>query len=72
MSVIGRLDGQVDEMIIKPVGRRRAPGEADAPETAPAPHATPRDEPREARPADRPDESPDRRGDDGELPVWLL
>lgn len=62
MPVIGRLDGQVDELIIKPVGRRRAPEEADAPEDARQEdtHETPRAEPDEGR-----------RADD-DLPVWLL
>ena len=61
MPVIGRLDGQVEEVIIKPVGRR-APEEADAPEAA-------RREGTRETPRAEPDES--RRADD-DLPVWLL
>ena len=70
MSVIGRLDGQVEEVIIKPAGRRhRAPDERAAPETTPAAPTAPRDEPRETHHAEQQDETP--RGG-GELPVWLL
>jgi hypothetical protein len=73
MSVIGRLDGQVEEVIIKPVGRRHAPDDTGATGDAPAPpHAARRDEPRETQPAERPDESRGERSGDGELPVWLL
>ena len=72
MPVIGRLDGQVEEVIIKPVGRRHAPGERDSPEAAPALPAPPRGEPQETRHADRPETSGGVRRDDGELPVWLL
>lgn len=69
MSVIGRLDSQVDEIIISPVSERRR-------EEAPA--ADVRDEaPHEPREADRaPTPHTPRPGessaDAGELPVWLL
>ena len=69
MPVIGRLDGQVEEVIINPVGRRPAGDGDDAPEAAPDPAASPRDEPRETRRPGRVVETP---RDDGELPVWLL
>ncbi len=68
MPVIGRLDGQVDEVLIKPVSRGRRGGGEEAPagaddEAAPAP----------APPAEtqtpRADES---SGGAAELPVWLL
>jgi hypothetical protein len=72
MPVIGRLDGQVEEVIIKPVGRRHAPDEADAPETSSVRRAAPRGETGAARPETRPDESGGERSDDGGLPVWLL
>ena len=68
VSVIGRLDGQVEEVLIKPVGRRRAPDETSAPEIAPESPATERGGPRATRPADPP-ETP---RDGGGLPVCLL
>ena len=66
MPIIGRLDGQVDELIIKPVGRRRAPDEAVAPEAASPPPARQREQ------AGRPETPGDKRRDDEGLPVWLL
>ncbi len=68
MPVIGRLDGQVEEVIIKPIGRRPAGEGDDAPETASDSTALPHDEPRETR-RDAQAETP---RDGGELPVWLL
>ena len=68
MPVIGRLDGQVEEVIIKPVGRRPAGEDENAPETASVPPVTPRDDPHETR---REEQVEIRRGGD-ELPVWLL
>jgi hypothetical protein len=69
VPVIGRLDGQVEEVIIKPVGERaRAGGETagqdDAAPARPAAGPADADEPaaREDEPARRP----------GALPVWLL
>ena len=62
MPVIGRLDGQVDEVIIKPISERRrgeeppAP-EEDAPEPPPETHT-----PTPNQSSDKPDT----------LPVWLL
>ena len=69
MPVIGRLDGQVEEVVIKPVGRRHAPDETGAP--APPASITTRDEPRGVHPVNRPETARDERRDD-ELPVWLL
>ena len=69
VSVIGRLDGQVEEVIINPIGRRPAGEGDDAPETAPDPAASPHDRPPETHHAERVVETP---RDDGELPVWLL
>ncbi|HKG15797.1 MAG TPA: hypothetical protein VKB12_20930 [Pyrinomonadaceae bacterium] len=62
MAVIGRLDGQVDEVIIKPVSERRRGGEPPAPdEDAPEP-------PPETHTPTPNQSSADR----DELPVWLL
>ena len=66
MSVIGRLDGQVEEVIINPVGRRPA-GRDDAPPARPAPP-----EPPEAATTEPRVERRDDRDEVAELPVWLL
>ena len=66
MPIIGRLDGQVDELIIKPVGRRRMPDEADAPAAPSPPPARPREQ------VGRTETPGDERRDDEGLPVWLL
>jgi hypothetical protein len=62
MPVIGRLDGQVDEVIIKPISKRRRdeePPDEEKPERAPSPTThTP-----------TPNQSSAERD---ELPVWLL
>ena len=68
MPVIGRLDGQVEEVIIKPIAERRreegpAPPEA---ETAPAPPIPPGRAPVQTP---QPNES---SAEADELPVWLL
>lgn len=69
MPVIGRLDGQVEEVIIKPISERGREEEAPAP-------AQSREEPAPPDPAERaPVQTPDRgesSADGGELPVWLL
>ena len=69
MPVIGRLDGQVDEVIISPISRRRR--EAEPP---PAPQ---NEEPPE--PSGTSDHAPSQTPNVGEssaeaeeLPVWLL
>lgn len=70
MSVIGRLDGQVEEVIINPVGRRRADVDDDAPPTQPAPR-----EPADAttpEPREQPRDERDERDEAAGLPVWLL
>lgn len=69
MPVIGRLDGQVDEVIIKPIseGRRGAGPHAD--ETAREPLDTP------APPKPATNQTPpavESSADPDELPVWLL
>jgi hypothetical protein len=72
MSVISRLDGQVDEVIIKPVSRRRAPDETNLTETAPRGPASRPAEPRDTPQGDQLSTPDGARRDDGELPVWLL
>ncbi|HEX8561223.1 MAG TPA: hypothetical protein VF668_24235 [Pyrinomonadaceae bacterium] len=72
MPVIGRLDGQVDEIIISPISRRRREDEReeDAPPPAPPePSASPE------RPAPAPAHTPqggESSAGAGELPAWLL
>ena len=63
MPVIGRLDGQVDEVLIKPLdrGRRREPSDAPANDAQPPP----------PEPTDEPPRGETSR-DPGELPVWML
>ena len=63
MSVIGRLDEQVHDVLISPVSKRRRGGD----EREPPPEAvpTPKEAPRERSE----DENRPRRE---ELPVWLL
>ena len=69
MPVIGRLDGQVDEVIISPISRRRR--EEESP---PAQRNEDTSEP--SAPADRaPSQTPtegESSADADELPVWLL
>lgn len=71
MPVIGRLDGQVEEVIIKPISERRrgeeAPADADEPTHArPAPPAPRPPTSTQTPAADESSAEPD------ELPVWLL
>ncbi|HEX8294060.1 MAG TPA: hypothetical protein VF570_20065 [Pyrinomonadaceae bacterium] len=70
MPVIGRLDGQVEEVIISPISRRRREEE----ETPPV-HKN-EETPRPPGPPDRaPSQTPDAgesSGEADELPVWLL
>ena len=62
MPVIGRLDGQVDEVIIKPISERRR-GEEPPREETPAPTPPPETHtPTPNQSSDKPDT----------LPVWLL
>jgi hypothetical protein len=62
MPFIGRLDGQVDELIIKPISKRRRdeePADEKTPEQAPSPEThTPT--------------SNQSSAERDELPVWLL
>ena len=68
MSVIGRLDGQVEEVIINPIGRRPARGGDDgAPPPGPA-----SPEPAEATLSAPPERRRGERDETAELPVWLL
>ena len=64
MPVIGRLDGQVEEVIIKPISERRR-------EEGPPPPPQGREAPEPPAPLQTPhpgESSPEPR----ELPVWLL
>lgn len=65
MGVIGRLDDQVDEIIIKPVGARREAAEGRAPQTHETQPAPPAEEEAAQDAGKTGDTSP-------ELPVWLL
>lgn len=65
MPVIGRLDDQVDRVLIKPLERGREDGDEPAPLRAPEPPPATeesKDEAREGETSPAP----------GELPVWLL
>ena len=69
MPVIGRLDGQVDEVIISPISRRRREEEP--------PPAQKNEE--TSGPSDAPGHAPSQTPTEGEssanaheLPVWLL
>ena len=69
MPVIGRLDGQVDEVIISPISRRPreegrppAPGNEEAPEPPDSPGGAPSQTPHAG----------ESSADADELPVWLL
>ena len=65
MSVIGRLDKQVDEILISPLDRNR---QRTPPAQQPAEAATPA----EAEPPTHAHENPLPRNEKDELPVWLL
>ena len=70
MPVIGRLDKQVGEVLIDPIGRRKRPrDEGDAPRTPAAtrPHANEPTDDHERR-----DDEARPRRDEEALPVWLL
>jgi len=69
MPVIGRLDGQVDDVLISPISRRKR--------EEPPPPVTRNEETPE--PSDTPDRTPSQTPDvdessanADELPVWLL
>jgi hypothetical protein len=64
MPVIGRLDRQVNDVLIEPLDRKRTRDAHDTPappDDAP-PDKTDRESPRDEH----------RRRDDEQLPVWLL
>jgi len=69
MPVIGRLDGQVDEVIIKPISERRRGEEtpADADDTA-----DPRRDTRTPPATTQTPPAGESSADTAELPVWLL
>jgi hypothetical protein len=64
MSVIGRLDDQVEAVLINPLRRERSPDEEAREEArpTPAPAAVERDA----------ESTPETRERDRALPVWLL
>jgi hypothetical protein len=64
MPVIGRLDRQVNDVLIEPLDRKRARAAHDTP--APPDDATPGETKGE------PPRDEDRRREDETLPVWLL
>ena len=65
MSVIGRLDKQVEDVIISPVSKRHGDG-------GPARHDAGEAPPPEAPPTAQTPEEVESSADRGELPVWLL
>lgn len=67
MGVIGRLDDQVNEIIIKPVGERH--GAAAEAEEPPPVSQTPASRP---LPASEERDEGKAETDSSELPVWLL
>ena len=67
MPVIGRLDGQVDEVIIKPISEQRR--EEESPPQAERTPEPPRPPGRAPSQTLYPDES---SAEADELPVWLL
>ena len=69
MPVIGRLDGQVDEVIISPISRRPR-GEESPPVSKNEETPEPSDSPDPA-PSQTPDAG-ESSANAGELPVWLL
>lgn len=69
MSVIGRLDDQVEAVLINPLKRRERLNDGEAERESPPlppPAATTSHEERDAA------SSPDEREADAALPVWLL
>jgi hypothetical protein len=66
MGVIGRLDDQVNEIIIKPVGARREATQSEEPQTPALEPA------RQAHEEERAQNEGGARPVTSELPVWLL
>jgi len=64
MPVIGRLDGQVEDIIISPISRRRDDGEQTVEQ--PVEEETP------ATPATQTPRADESSAKADELPVWLL
>ncbi|HYO90588.1 MAG TPA: hypothetical protein VEQ40_03100 [Pyrinomonadaceae bacterium] len=67
MGVIGRLDDQVNEIIIKPVGERHKAVDEEAPQAVSQTHAPP-------PPATTEEKQDEEKAEaaSSELPVWLL
>ncbi len=68
MSVIGRLDKQVEEVLISPHGSNRR--QTEATRNVPSREDAAREE--QTEPATRADENLDPVREQAELPVWLL
>lgn len=69
MSVIGRLDDQVEAVLINPLKRRERPADdGDERGQLPLPPAASREEREETAPGERREEE----DDDATLPVWML
>ena len=68
MSVIGRLDDQVDEIIIKPLGARHRPAKERAPDAAQETDPQP---PAKAE-KDQAQDDANTQARSSQLPVWLL
>lgn len=67
MPVIGRLDDQVEAVLINPVRRRPTHGEAERDESA-----RPAISDEDANPVSPDESSRERRVGDTTLPVWML
>ncbi|HZG50838.1 MAG TPA: hypothetical protein VEZ40_01770 [Pyrinomonadaceae bacterium] len=68
MPVIGRLDDQVEAVLINPLARRRPTTDEAARDESTRPATS--DE--EIAPGSADESSRERRGEDAALPVWLL
>jgi len=67
MPVIGRLDDQVEAVLINPLKQRRTPAGAERDEPA-----TPAASDEDIDTASPDESSRERRRDDASLPVWML
>jgi hypothetical protein len=72
MTVIGRLDGQVDAVLIEPLKRRHAPSTDEAPDANAQVETEPEPQRGTTQGHVRPAETDAQRRVDEALPVWLL
>ena len=70
MAVIGRLDEEVDAVLISPIAKKRRPGEEPAPDERPAP--APQRQTTAGTPSARDAADVESRAARETLPVWLL